>query len=277
MSMGRTSIIMRCLRTFDGTFARTAPRIASPSATEVSGSTDVQRSGISGNKPRSRDRIAGTREVPPTRTTSLMSSEATWASDRTLRTRASLRSSRPSMQASKSALVTETRTVGVLPPRSLGAVHSTVVCCSVDSSSLAREQARRRPSQSPGDSARKPLRCSTTSSSAESMSSPPKALSPPVARVSKRPSDTRTTVTSVVPPPASKTKTSLVPETKSPYTTAAAVDSVMSDTWVNPAWCRACRVAVRWGSVKWAGTPTTALVTVFGTWCMRLKWWALWR
>mmetsp|Transcript_27244 Transcript_27244/g.83981 ORF Transcript_27244/g.83981 Transcript_27244/m.83981 type:complete len:223 (+) Transcript_27244:1255-1923(+) len=95
-----------------------------------------------------------------------------------------------------------------------------------------------------------------------SKSSPPRCVSPAVALTSKMPSSIVRSETSNVPPPRSKTATSLPSSALSrPYASAAAVGSLMIRKTSNPAMRPASFVAWRCESLKYAGTVTTALFT----------------
>ena len=96
-----------------------------------------------------------------------------------------------------------------------------------------------------------------------SQSSPPRWLSPEVALTSTMPSPISSRDTSKVPPPRSKTRIvwSCSPLSR-PYASAAAVGSLTMRSTFRPAISPASFVAWRWASLKYAGTVTTASVTV---------------
>lgn len=97
-----------------------------------------------------------------------------------------------------------------------------------------------------------------------SKSSPPKCVSPAVDLTSKIPSSIVKRETSNVPPPRSKIRTLRSPSVflSRPYAMAAAVGSLMMRRTFKPAIRPASFVAWRCESLKYAGTVTTALLTV---------------
>ena len=103
--------------------------------------------------------------------------------------------------------------------------------------------------------------CSTR---ALSKSSPPRCVSPAVARTSNTPSSRVRTLRSCVPPPQSKIRTlrallSLI--LSRPYAIAAAVGSLIMRSTSRPAIVPASFVAWRCASLKYAGTVITAFFT----------------
>ena len=96
-----------------------------------------------------------------------------------------------------------------------------------------------------------------------SKSSPPKRLSPAVAKTSNTPSAISRSEISNVPPPKSYTKIFwfLLSALSKPYARAAAVGSLIMRITSSPAILPASLVAWRWLSVKYAGTVITAWVT----------------
>ena len=116
----------------------------------------------------------------------------------------------------------------------------------------------------------------TSSASFVSKSSPPRWVSPAVARTVKTPSSILRRETSNVPPPRSKTRIvcslgldSLrhrrptpvsVPFLSRPYARAAAVGSLMILRTSRPAMAPASLVCLRWASLKYAGTVMTAFL-----------------
>ena len=103
----------------------------------------------------------------------------------------------------------------------------------------------------------------TRSRMRRSQSSPPSALSPPVASTSKIPLSTDITEMSNVPPPRSNTAIRRRPLLTrcAPYASAAAVGSLRMRTTSRPAIWPASRVAWRCASSKYAGTVMMARVT----------------
>merc|ERR1719327_460987 len=99
-----------------------------------------------------------------------------------------------------------------------------------------------------------------------SKSSPPRWVSPAVALTSKMPSSMVSRDTSKVPPPRSKTRIVDSPPPRPflsrPYAMAAAVGSLMIRITFSPAMAPASLVAWRCESLKYAGTVTTAFLTV---------------
>mmetsp|Transcript_4423 Transcript_4423/g.9917 ORF Transcript_4423/g.9917 Transcript_4423/m.9917 type:complete len:297 (+) Transcript_4423:1202-2092(+) len=111
-----------------------------------------------------------------------------------------------------------------------------------------------------------PLKCSAT---LLSKSVPPNRLFPTVAKTSVTPPPTSNTETSKVPPPKSNTSINSSSSSKwafssdaAPYASAAASGSGSNLTLGTPANSDARIVARRWDSVKYAGTPMTARVTL---------------
>ena len=104
---------------------------------------------------------------------------------------------------------------------------------------------------------------SATSQSTTALSklSPPRWLSPEVAFTSNTPSPSSSTDTSNVPPPRSKTRIVWSCSLSRPYASDAAVGSLMMRSTSRPAILPASLVALRWASLKYAGTVITASAT----------------
>ena len=95
-----------------------------------------------------------------------------------------------------------------------------------------------------------------------SKSSPPRCVSPAVAKTSKTPESIARSETSKVPPPRSKTRMFFSPDFLSrPYAIAAAVGSFRMRSTSSPAIRPASFVAWRCASLKYAGTVTTIFDT----------------
>ena len=107
-----------------------------------------------------------------------------------------------------------------------------------------------------------------------SKSSPPKWVSPAVALTSKTPLSIDNNETSNVPPPKSKINTCCSSSFGccKPYANAAAVGSLIIRWTFNPEIVPASFVELRWLSLKYAGTVTTASLT-----CWPKKSTAVWR
>mmetsp|Transcript_7679 Transcript_7679/g.23453 ORF Transcript_7679/g.23453 Transcript_7679/m.23453 type:complete len:313 (+) Transcript_7679:933-1871(+) len=99
---------------------------------------------------------------------------------------------------------------------------------------------------------------------AESKSSPPRWVSPEVASTLNTPSSIVSSDTSKVPPPRSNTSTfcDRPLALSRPYASAAAVGSLITRSTSRPAMVPASLVRRRCASLKYAGTVTTALVTL---------------
>mmetsp|Transcript_19954 Transcript_19954/g.54375 ORF Transcript_19954/g.54375 Transcript_19954/m.54375 type:complete len:296 (+) Transcript_19954:122-1009(+) len=144
---------------------------------------------------------------------------------------------------------------------------STLAVCPPERSRLARSAAAfslERSRASFSSSWCLPLNSVTSqSTSVLSKSSPPRRVSPPVARTVKTPPSRLSTVASKVPPPRSKMRMfeplSLSAFWSRPYASAAAVGSLMMRRTWRPAMAPASFVAWRCESLKYAGTVTTAL------------------
>mmetsp|Transcript_107949 Transcript_107949/g.304149 ORF Transcript_107949/g.304149 Transcript_107949/m.304149 type:complete len:271 (-) Transcript_107949:3-815(-) len=244
----------------------TAACKAAPNATTSSGFTDWFGQ-LPPPSSRASALTAGIRVEPPTSTTSPMSCGVSSASLMARATGALQRSSKSSQSNSKRFLVISTSR-SLEPFSSLQMNGSeTVACCMSESSTLAFSAASVSLCNACGLS--KSLMPSFLSNSEASQptirrskSSPPRRVSPFVARTSQTPLPTSKIETSKVPPPRSKTMIVSLFFLSSPYANEAAVGSFTIRSTSKPAMTPASFVARRCESLKYAGTVTTALVTL---------------
>mmetsp|Transcript_3648 Transcript_3648/g.10761 ORF Transcript_3648/g.10761 Transcript_3648/m.10761 type:complete len:215 (+) Transcript_3648:949-1593(+) len=195
----------------------------------------------------------GTRVEPPTSTT-----WSTWlfwrpASLSTRATGLSVRLKRSPQSSSN--LARDTGTDMSMPWCT--ASTSTVVCVADDSARFANSHCLRTRWRAFGSSEKSMPLCfflkllTQWSMRRWSKSSPPKWVSPDVARTSKTPASMVRSVTSKVPPPRSKTRMFFSPSFLSmPYAMAAAVGSLMMRCTVMPEMVPASLVAWRCASLK---------------------------
>mmetsp|Transcript_15666 Transcript_15666/g.48501 ORF Transcript_15666/g.48501 Transcript_15666/m.48501 type:complete len:520 (-) Transcript_15666:374-1933(-) len=243
----------------------TPPWIAAPMATTSSGFTPLW-----GFWPKNDSTVSwtlGIRVMPPTRMTSSMAAFSTFASVTQLLHGSRVRLTKSSTMPSNWALPSFTfKCFGPVASAVMNG-NDTSVVASPSSSRLAFSAAsRRRCMASASDDKSNPLSFLNSAnkclSNASSKSSPPNIVSPLVDLTSKTPPLISKMDTSNVPPPRSKTATSLPSSALSrPYASAAAVGSLMIRKTSNPAMRPASFVAWRCESLKYAGTVTMALPT----------------
>mmetsp|Transcript_21761 Transcript_21761/g.68166 ORF Transcript_21761/g.68166 Transcript_21761/m.68166 type:complete len:528 (+) Transcript_21761:810-2393(+) len=245
---------------------RTPPWMAAPMATTSSGLTPLW--GFLPKNCSTRSWTLGMRVMPPTRMTSSMEALSMPASATHFAQGSRVRSTRLSTMVSNWAFVT--LTFMCLGPEASAVMKGSETSVAARPSSsrfafsaasrsrcIASRSAERSIPESLRNSARRCLR------SASSKSSPPSMVSPFVDLTSKTPPEISRIETSKVPPPRSKTATSLPSSFLSmPYARAAAVGSLMMRRTSSPAIFPASFVACRCESLKYAGTVTIALLTL---------------
>mmetsp|Transcript_12715 Transcript_12715/g.40713 ORF Transcript_12715/g.40713 Transcript_12715/m.40713 type:complete len:266 (+) Transcript_12715:70-867(+) len=231
---------------------RMPPWTAAPKATASSGLMPLLGS-LPLKKSLSSCRTFGMRVEPPTRTISSTSRLLTLASVSTRCTGARVALKRSAHSSSNLARVT------VSEKSRPAASDSTSKRAEVsdDSARFVRSASRRSLALAEGEVTVAPgcfLACrpSRYSTSRLSRSSPPRCVSPAVARTSKTPASMERSDTSNVPPPKSNTST-FAPESlerSRPYASAAAVGSFRIRITFSPAMVPASLVACRWPSLK---------------------------
>mmetsp|Transcript_11235 Transcript_11235/g.23768 ORF Transcript_11235/g.23768 Transcript_11235/m.23768 type:complete len:450 (-) Transcript_11235:514-1863(-) len=244
---------------------RTPPWMAAPMATTSSGLTP--RDGFLPKNSSTVSCTFGIRVMPPTRMISWMSDLSTSASFMQALQGPIERSTRGCTMFSNCAL--EILAFMCLGPEASAVIkgRETSVCARPSNSllafsaaSLSRCMARLSPARSiPASFLNSLSKCESNSSS---KSSPPSMVSPLVALTSKTPPCISRTLTSKVPPPRSKTAMVFPSALSIPYASEAAVGSLMILRTSSPAIFPASLVACLWLSLKYAGTVTTALLTV---------------
>ena len=243
----------------------TAAWIAAPSATTSSGLT-VMFGSLPPVSRRTRFCTAGIRVEPPTRMTSSMSLAVTLASAMACCTGPWVRSTRSAVSCSNVDRISVVfRCFGPLASAVTNG-RLIVVWVTDDSSTLAFSAASKSRCSACGSRRRSMPSCLRNSSAMwstirRSKSSPPRWVSPAVARTSTTPSPTSSRLTSNVPPPRSNTRMVSCWRLSSPYASAAAVGSLMIRSTSRPAMRPASLVACRCASLKYAGTVMTASVT----------------
>mmetsp|Transcript_13256 Transcript_13256/g.45339 ORF Transcript_13256/g.45339 Transcript_13256/m.45339 type:complete len:215 (-) Transcript_13256:624-1268(-) len=210
-------------------------------------------SSLPSKKSRSSAWTRGTRVLPPTRTTWCTSFLSIFASLSTRATGLSVRLKRSPQSSSN--LARDTGTERSTPWCT--ASTSTDVWVADDKARFASSHCLRTRWRALGSPAMSMPLCfflkaaTQWSMSRWSKSSPPRCVSPFVARTSKTPLSMVRSVTSKVPPPRSKTRMFFSPSFLSmPYAMAAAVGSLMMRCTVMPEIVPASLVAWRWASLK---------------------------
>ncbi|MNN26635.1 hypothetical protein D3C81_1401460 [compost metagenome] len=172
--------------------AKVSAWMAAPMATTWSGSIEV--SGVRPNSAPTASRTRGTRVEPPTMTTALTSSSSIPLSRTARRQALRLRATMGSIMASKPARLSSPCQVPWLTLTTSASVRASLAAQAVCNS--ARWVAGSRSDDSPACSMIQPAM-------AWSKSSPPRAVSPPVASTSNTPAVRRRMEMSKVPPPRS--------------------------------------------------------------------------
>ena len=170
--------------------------MAAPSATTWSGSRLIR--GSLPNRSATMRRTMGMRVAPPTMTTPLTSSAARLASRSARRALDSVRATSGRARASKCSRVSASDSVR--PPDSVAASSA---CCASVRASRAWRAATSKARWSSGRRSESLRSFTAHATMAASKSSPPSAVSPPVAMTSNTPLDRRRMEMSNVPPPRS--------------------------------------------------------------------------
>mmetsp|Transcript_57951 Transcript_57951/g.164989 ORF Transcript_57951/g.164989 Transcript_57951/m.164989 type:complete len:255 (+) Transcript_57951:805-1569(+) len=211
--------------------------------------------------------MEGMRVEPPTRTISLMSEAETFASLMAFSTGALQRLIRVPAICSNFALDSVSSMCFGPVASAVMNGRDTLASCTPDSSTFAfsaasvkRCKACLSCNKSMPSAFLKPS--ANQSTMTLSKSSPPRWVSPLVESTSQTPSPTSSTETSKVPPPRSNTMMVSLDFFSRPYASEAAVGSFTMRNTSSPAILPASLVAWRCESLKYAGTVTTALLTV---------------